>query len=49
MYDSWKVPLAPAMDFTNQLKKTNTWEEKPALYNKEIHAKANHKITFLIV
>lgn len=38
----------PPMDFTNQLKKTHNREDKPALQNNEIPAKANRKITFLI-
>lgn len=35
------------MDFIDELKKTYNWEDKPALHN-DMHAKANHKITFLI-
>lgn len=31
------------------IKKIYSWEEKPALKNNEICAKANHKITFLII
>lgn len=38
----------PPMDFANQLKKTYNREDKPALQNNEIPAKANRKITFLI-
>lgn len=36
------------IDFIDQLKKTYSWEEKPALQNKELHVKANRKITFSV-
>lgn len=36
------------VDFIDQLKITYNWESKLALQNNELHAKAYHKITFLI-
>ena len=36
------------VDFMDQLKITYNWESKLALQNNELHAKAYHKITFLI-
>lgn len=44
----WFLESFPPMDCTNQLKKTYNREDKPALQNNEIPAKANRKITVLI-